>query len=84
MAAASDRGDDLLADAIVLEVRMALRHEHVWEDGKGYGPGRFFSIRSDEGLREVLGRYGAVEEWMTWDDDRVMHYQWAVLRVSAS
>ena len=59
-------------------------HEHVWEDGKGYGPGRFFSIRSDEGLREVLGRYGVVEQWMTWDDDRVMHYQWAVLRVSAS
>ncbi|TDO54185.1 methyltransferase family protein [Kribbella sp. VKM Ac-2571] len=59
-------------------------HEHVWEDGKGYGPGRFFSIRSDEGLREVLGRYGAVEQWTTWDDDRVMHYQWAVLRVSAS
>ncbi|TCC02796.1 class I SAM-dependent methyltransferase [Kribbella soli] len=58
--------------------------ERVWEDGKGYGPGRFFSIRSDEGLRQVLGRYGVVEQWMTWDDDRVMHYQWAVLRVSAS
>lgn len=58
--------------------------EHVWEDGKGYGPGRFFSIRSDEGLHEVLARYGAVEQWTTWDDDRVMHYQWAVLRVSAS
>ncbi|RZT13466.1 methyltransferase family protein [Kribbella sp. VKM Ac-2569] len=57
--------------------------EHVWEDGKGYGPGRFFSIRSDEGLREALGRYGAVEQWMTWDDDRVMHYQWAVLRLKA-
>jgi SAM-dependent methyltransferase len=58
--------------------------ERVWEDGKGYGPGRFFSIRSDDGLREVLGRYGAVEQWMTWDDDQVMHYQWAVLRLSVS
>ncbi|WP_427891052.1 class I SAM-dependent methyltransferase [Kribbella sp. GL6] len=58
--------------------------EHVWEDGKGYGPGRFFSIRSDDGLRSVLDRYGEVEQWATWDEDRVMHYQWAVLRVSAS
>jgi SAM-dependent methyltransferase len=58
--------------------------EHVWEDGKGYGPGRFFSIRSDERLREALGRYGVLEEWTTWDDDRVLHYQWAVLRLSAS
>lgn len=55
--------------------------EHVWEDGTGYGPGRFFSIRSDEGLRSVLQRYGAVEQWATWDDASVMHYQWAVLRV---
>lgn len=54
--------------------------ERVWEDGQGYGPGRFFSIRTDDGLREVLGRYGIVEEWMTWDGDRVLHYQWAVLR----
>ncbi|MFD7157488.1 class I SAM-dependent methyltransferase [Kribbella sp. NPDC059898] len=58
--------------------------EHVWEDGKGYGPGRFFSIRSDDGLRSVLEQYGEVEQWATWDEDRVMHYQWAVLRVSAS
>ncbi|MGZ0152498.1 class I SAM-dependent methyltransferase [Kribbella sp. WER1] len=58
--------------------------EQVWQDGKGYGPGRFFSIRSDEGLRSVLARYGDVEQWATWDDDQVMHYQWAVLRVSAS
>jgi SAM-dependent methyltransferase len=55
--------------------------ERVWDDGAGYGPGRFFSIRTDDGLREVLSRYGVVEQWATWDDDRVMHYQWAVLRV---
>jgi SAM-dependent methyltransferase len=42
--------------------------ERVWEDGTGYGPGRFFSIRTDEGLREALGRYGDVKEWLTWDD----------------
>ncbi|MFI5697927.1 class I SAM-dependent methyltransferase [Kribbella sp. NPDC051586] len=56
--------------------------EHVWEDGRGYGPGRFFSIRTDEGLRAVLERYGAVEEWATWDDESAMHYQWAVITVS--
>jgi SAM-dependent methyltransferase len=58
--------------------------EHVWEDGKGYGPGRFFSIRSDDGLRSVLEQYGEVEQWATWDDERAMHYQWAVLRLNAS
>ncbi|NUR98708.1 MAG: class I SAM-dependent methyltransferase [Kribbellaceae bacterium] len=58
--------------------------ERVWDDRTGYGPGRFFSIRSDDGLRAVLERYGEVEEWATWEDGRVMHYQWAVLRVSAS
>jgi SAM-dependent methyltransferase len=52
----------------------------TWEDGTGYGPARFFSIRSDDGLRSVLARYGEVEQWATWDNDRAMHYQWAVLR----
>ncbi|MFG1910418.1 class I SAM-dependent methyltransferase [Kribbella sp. NPDC048928] len=58
--------------------------EHVWKDGKGYGPGRFFSIRSDDGLQAVLKQHGVLEDWTTWDDDQAMHYQWAVLRVSAS
>lgn len=58
--------------------------EEVWEDGQGYGAGRFFSIRTDEGLRTALERYGVVEEWATWDDGRAMHYQWAVVRVSVS
>lgn len=58
--------------------------EHVWQDGKGYGPGRFSSIRTDEALRTTLQKYGVLEQWTTWDDDQVMHYQWAVLRVSAS
>jgi len=58
--------------------------EHVWDDGKGYGPGRFFSIRSDEGMQEVLGRHGELEQWTTWNDGGAMHYQWAVLRVSPS
>lgn len=56
--------------------------EQVWEDGTGFGPGRFFSIRTDEGLRAVLERYGVVEDWATWDDERAMHYQWAVVSVS--
>jgi SAM-dependent methyltransferase len=55
--------------------------EHIWEDGKGYGPGRFFSIRSDEELRTTLQQYGALEAWATWDDGQAMHYQWTVLRV---
>lgn len=50
----------------------------------GYGPGRFFSIRSDDGMREVFGRHGELEQWTTWKDGGAMHYQWAVLRVSAS
>lgn len=54
--------------------------EQTWEDGTGYGPARFFSIRSDDGLRSVLARYGEVEQWATWDNDRAMHYQWAVVR----
>ena len=58
--------------------------EQVWEDGTGFGPGRFFSIRTDDGLRAVLERYGVVEDWATWDDERAMHYQWAVLRTSAA
>ncbi|MFC6162252.1 class I SAM-dependent methyltransferase [Kribbella jiaozuonensis] len=56
--------------------------EQVWEDGTGFGPGRFFSIRTDDGLRSALERYGVVDEWTTWDDDRAMHYQWAVVSVS--
>lgn len=62
----------------------AVGRENVWDDGTGYGPGRFFSIRSDDGLRSVLARYGELEQWVTWDDEQVMHYQWAVLRISAS
>ncbi|MFF0342143.1 class I SAM-dependent methyltransferase [Kribbella sp. NPDC004875] len=56
--------------------------ERVWQDESGFGPGRFFSIRTDEGLRAVLAEHGVVEEWLTWDDrEGPMHYQWAVVRV---
>ena len=54
--------------------------EQVWQDDSGFGPGRFFSIRTDAGLRETLDRHATVEEWLTWDDGRNMHYQWAVVR----
>jgi SAM-dependent methyltransferase len=57
--------------------------EHVWEDDTGFGPGRFFSIRADDALHAALARHGVVEEWLTWDDGRSMHYQWAVLRTPA-
>ncbi|WP_432878444.1 class I SAM-dependent methyltransferase [Kribbella sp. CA-245084] len=56
--------------------------ENVWDDGKGYGPGRFFSIRTDDGLRAVLERYGVLTEWATWDDESALHYQWAVVSAS--
>jgi SAM-dependent methyltransferase len=58
--------------------------EQVWQDDKGFGPGRFFSTRTDDGLRATLERYGSVDEWETWNDDGdgPMHYQWAVLTVS--
>ena len=54
--------------------------EQVWQDNSGFGPGRFFSIRTDAGLRETLQPHASVEEWLTWDDGGNMHYQWAVLR----
>lgn len=54
--------------------------EEVWQDDSGFGPGRFFSIHTDEALREILQRHGAVEEWLTWDGGGKMHYQWAILR----
>lgn len=57
--------------------------EQVWQDESGFGPGRFFSIRTDDVLRETLQRHGSVDEWETWDDGRSMHYQWAVVTVSA-
>ncbi len=54
--------------------------EEVWQDDRGFGPGRFFSTRTDDGLRSALERHGTVEEWLTWDDGGTMHYQWAVVR----
>ena len=54
--------------------------EEVWQDDSGFGPGRFFSIHTDDGLRAALEPHGTVEEWLTWDDGGTMHYQWAVLR----
>ena len=58
--------------------------EQVWQDDKGFGPGRFFSIRTDAVLRETLQRHATVEEWLTWDEGGgAMHYQWAVVRAPA-
>jgi SAM-dependent methyltransferase len=57
--------------------------ERVWRDGTEFGPGRFFSIRTDDYVQEVLGRHGAVEQWLTWNDSGPMHYQWTVLRTPA-
>ena len=57
--------------------------ERVWRDGTDFGPGRFFSIRSDDALQKALGRHGMVEQWLTWEERGPMHYQWAVLRTPA-
>lgn len=44
-------------------------------------PKRFFSRRSDQRLREILGRHGAIERFETWDvPDGDWPYQFAVLR----
>lgn len=56
--------------------------EEVWQDNTTFGPGRFFSIRTDSDLREVLRRHATLERWRTWKDGRVMHYQWAILRTA--
>ena len=56
-----------------------------WEgpsDHDRFQPPRFFSARSDERLRAVLGEFGQVQEWDTWaHGDLAWAYQWAVLRV---
>lgn len=54
--------------------------EQIWQDNSGFGPGRFFSIRTNTTLRDTLERHATVEQWQTWDDNRTMHYQWAVVR----
>jgi SAM-dependent methyltransferase len=54
--------------------------EQVWQDDSGFGPGRFFSIRTDSGMQEVLAKHGTVEQWRSVGQDGPMHYQWAVLR----
>lgn len=56
--------------------------ERHWADERGFGPPRFFAIRTDGSLLTTLRRHGTVEQWQTWADGP-MHYQWAVLRTSA-
>jgi SAM-dependent methyltransferase len=58
-------------------------HERMWDDGRGFGPPRFFSIRTDDAVRGVLGRHGALESWVTWSSSDSLHYQWALLRLPA-
>jgi SAM-dependent methyltransferase len=48
-------------------------------------PPRFFSIRSDERIRAMLGEHGQVERFDTWSEAGTegLHYQFAVLRTRA-
>lgn len=58
--------------------------EELWPDGTGFGPPRFFSVRTDDRLREALSRHGTLEEWATWSSGAdALHYQWVVLRTPA-
>jgi SAM-dependent methyltransferase len=57
--------------------------ESMWRDGTDFGPPRFFSIRTDDALLGALRRHGTVEQWLTWQGNDSMHYQWAVLRTPA-
>ena len=46
-----------------------------------YDPPRFFSRRSDERWRSLLGRVGEVEVFDVWSgDDDEFWYQWAIVR----
>ena len=54
--------------------------EREWNDDTDFGPPRFFSIRTDEAVQQALAQHGTVEEWLTWQANGPMHYQWAVLR----
>ena len=47
-------------------------------------PPRFFSVRSDPRLREMLGRHGRVEQFESWPGPTraSWSYQWCVLRVA--
>lgn len=57
--------------------------ESLWEDGTDFGPPRFFSIRTEDMVREFLERHGTVEQWRTWPGTDSLHYQYAVLRTPA-
>jgi len=49
-----------------------------------FSPPRFFSFRSPERLRTMLGRHGVVEVSETWPSARspALLYQWCLLRVA--
>lgn len=51
----------------------------TWDNDNGYGPPRYFTLRSDSTLRTALARHGTLETWRTHPGD-TEHYQWAVLR----
>ncbi|GAB3923798.1 hypothetical protein GCM10029976_014550 [Kribbella albertanoniae] len=57
--------------------------ESPWNGDRAFGPPRFFSIRTDDVLREELQQHATIEKWMTWPGDGSMHYQWALLRTPA-
>jgi SAM-dependent methyltransferase len=59
-----------------------LVREHSWDDDRDFGPPRFFSIRTDDVLREELAKHATIEQWTTWEVGGPMHYQWVLLRTA--
>ncbi len=57
--------------------------ESTWDGDHDFGPPRFFSIRTDDALREELQKHATIENWTTWAAPGPMHYQWALLRTPA-
>jgi SAM-dependent methyltransferase len=75
---------DRLVDGALLAVGLwgGTDHEGVNEDDT-IEPKRFFSRRSDQRARAMLGTVGEVERFDTWGhrEPEDLHYQWALIRV---
>jgi ubiquinone/menaquinone biosynthesis C-methylase UbiE len=71
----------VLASGAPLGVGMWSGPDDLGEWTEADPPHRFFSIRTDDGVREMLARHFAVEHFETMPtDDAARHYQWAVVR----
>ena len=69
--------------------------EELVNDADDVEPHRFFSRRSDATVRQVFGRHGAIEDFVTWPEgpgpesgpgagEWTQHYQFLILRTPSS